>query len=1225
MEVSTRVIAALRKDSRERNIEDFNAIFEFFVQLPHFAAWTNAGLKETCHLARYIECDENTVLFKKHTPAKCWYILLSGSVFCGNQMFYKDTTFGQSSPPFPHMRKDDCIALEFCQIIVIDYTPQELTGHAPANYRSALRSYPGRYGGSVESYSLQSGDTFPERESLDGKSASSVDSYPDLFGLAEGVVDSDDESDEISQLSAQTTDPLRDSLGKKPSDRTENDVEVIYNEVSHLPALLRLPPPVRKELCQRMLYKVYRDPGFTIVQHGKELHSWQVLLNGVLEVREEGLPAKLLHVGESFGMPAATQVLKQQGDISTRSADCHILSIPRSEFLHIINQSELNTKRIKDEEGKVVVVKELRASVSGGAPGDVITAANPASLIEHLRENHKSVDPEYTEDFFVTYRVFLKEDVEQLTSSLLHWFKDSGYRYKILSIVTSWVSAHFTDFDYNPKLWKFLEDFESELRVWNLKQELTQFRQLCNNRTLLRTITISRDKADPIPLLVGGAQIGCGTFVTKVAEGSSFDTAHLRASDELIQFNDTKLDQFSEDRITKMLSQSIRFTLMVRSNKIGTKDAIQRSEDDINKNRVLDNQPRIHSNSDSIGKTKAFSGFIDSLKQRKPQKRGRLEDYPVNMTLPNSKLDLTGADQNDMNVSRISMMSSRSNMTSTSSLSSRGSVGLNREAVKLYSDDNVFKYIQITEETTALELVYIGLDQFEILEDVANFALCEVIAVHAGAVRQKQLAPMTKNLANRLSLSSRYYLKDNRKTDSLVQEYIAQEMLRDTVTNLLLLDPEEIARQITLNSFEVFKKIRPVEYVTDLFSLKSGYGQDVIEKFAENVNTEMYWVATEIVMEKSAIKRARMIKHFLKIAVYCQSCNNFNSMFCILSGLAHPSLKRLDETWSKVHGKWYKVFEDLHDLLDPSRNMYKYRNLMNNAPCRAPMIPFFPVLKKDLTFIHLGIDTKVEGGLINFEKMRMISREIQNIQKFSSMEYNSRTMFNLAGDTGSAARLRRKESNTIPTNNAKKLYDKGLMQRKVALYLSEIVNFDEAKLRQYSHACEPPSPTTFVSSLQRRSLPDLTDVNRGGIQAPPPPDTTSDKTDTESSLRKSSSVESVNSKRYLSALENDIPGLGDTARQEDVGRPRPEGAEQLPPVVPPRVDKMDLNNTLQSSFRKKLEQSRAQSIDSSVQPVKAFKSSSANSSPHSTPPPVSPPLLPPRQRRKSDGSGTTTV
>ena len=66
-----------------------------------------------------------------------------------------------------------------------------------------------------------------------------------------------------------------------------------------------------------------------------------------------------------------------------------------------------------------------------------------------------------------------------------------------------------------------------------------------------------------------------------------------------------------------------------------------------------------------------------------------------------------------------------------------------------------------------------------------------------------------------------------------------QEMLRDTVTNLLLLDPEEIARQITLNSFEVFKKIRPVEYVTDLFGLKSGYGQDIIEVSAARAQVEV--------------------------------------------------------------------------------------------------------------------------------------------------------------------------------------------------------------------------------------------------------------------------------------------------------------------------------------------------------------------------------------------------
>ena len=110
-----------------------------------------------------------------------------------------------------------------------------------------------------------------------------------------------------------------------------------------------------------------------------------------------------------------------------------------------------------------------------------------------------------------------------------------------------------------------------------------------------------------------------------------------------------------------------------------------------------------------------FSEIIETfLLNLSPFPQGRLEDLPA-MTLPTSKLDLSGQDQADTTSSRISMTTSRANMTSSrsnlTSSSSRGSVGLNREAVKLYCDDNVFKYIQITEETTALELVYIGLDQ----------------------------------------------------------------------------------------------------------------------------------------------------------------------------------------------------------------------------------------------------------------------------------------------------------------------------------------------------------------------------------------------------------------------------------------------------------------------------------------------------------------------------------
>ena len=42
------------------------------------------------------------------------------------------------------------------------------------------------------------------------------------------------------------------------------------------------------------------------------------------------------------------------------------------------------------------------------------------------------------------------------------------------------------------------------------------------------------------------------------------------------------------------------------------------------------------------------------------------------------------------------------------------------------------------------------------------------------------------------------------------------------------------------------------------------------------------------------------------------------------------------------------------------------------------MIPFFPVVKKDLTFLHLGNDSRMDG-LVNFEKLRMIAKEIRQI------------------------------------------------------------------------------------------------------------------------------------------------------------------------------------------------------------------------------------------------------
>ena len=72
------------------------------------------------------------------------------------------------------------------------------------------------------------------------------------------------------------------------------------------------------------------------------------------------------------------------------------------------------------------------------------------------------------------------------------------------------------------------------------------------------------------------------------------------------------------------------------------------------------------------------------------------------------------------------------------------------------------------------------------------------------------------------------------------------------------------------------------------------------------------------------------------------------------SGLNLAPVSRLRGTWEKLPSKYEKLFGDLQDLFDPSRNMAKYRNVLNNQNLQPPVIPLFPVIKKDLTFLHEG-------------------------------------------------------------------------------------------------------------------------------------------------------------------------------------------------------------------------------------------------------------------------------
>ncbi|VDP61040.1 unnamed protein product [Schistosoma curassoni] len=62
-------------------------------------------------------------------------------------------------------------------------------------------------------------------------------------------------------------------------------------------------------------------------------------------------------------------------------------------------------------------------------------------------------------------------------------------------------------------------------------------------------------------------------------------------------------------------------------------------------------------------------------------------------------------------------------------------------------------------------------------------------------------------------------------------------------------------------------------------------------------------------------------------------------------------------------------------VLDTSRNFHHYRTLLSANNVSAPMLPYLPLVLKDLTFIHLGNPSCTPDGLINFVKLRMLAKE----------------------------------------------------------------------------------------------------------------------------------------------------------------------------------------------------------------------------------------------------------
>uniref|UniRef100_A0A8C6PYJ9 Rap guanine nucleotide exchange factor 4 n=1 Tax=Nothobranchius furzeri TaxID=105023 RepID=A0A8C6PYJ9_NOTFU len=196
-----------------------------------------------------------------------------------------------------------------------------------------------------------------------------------------------------------------------------------------------------------------------------------------------------------------------------------------------------------------------------------------------------------------------------------------------------------------------------------------------------------------------------------------------------------------------------------------------------------------------------------------------------------------------------------------------------------------------------------------------------------------------------------------------------------------LMSSKDVAYHMTSYDWELFHCVHELELIYHTFGRQYVKKTTVnLDLFLRRFNEIQFWVITEVCLCSQLNKRVQLLKKFIKIAAQCKEYKNLNAFFAIIMGLSNPAVSRLSQTWEVGNGK-----HSVGLWSDPTRNHRAYR--LTVSKLEPPIIPFMPLMIKDMTFTHEGNKTLIDS-LVNFEKMRMIAKTVKIVRYCRSLTFS---------------------------------------------------------------------------------------------------------------------------------------------------------------------------------------------------------------------------------------------
>uniref|UniRef100_A0A8C9VH41 Rap guanine nucleotide exchange factor 4 n=1 Tax=Scleropages formosus TaxID=113540 RepID=A0A8C9VH41_SCLFO len=309
------------------------------------------------------------------------------------------------------------------------------------------------------------------------------------------------------------------------------------------------------------------------------------------------------------------------------------------------------------------------------------------------------------------------------------------------------------------------------------------------------------------------------------------------------------------------------------------------------------------------------------------------------------------------------------------------------------------------------------------------------------------LKPNDVSVFSTLGINGRLFVCPRNQLDSLTALPEQEGPTAASFGTFELMSSKDLAYQMTVYDWELFHCVHEHELVYHTFGRQTFRKTTAnLDLFLRRFNEVQLWVITEVCLCNQLGKRVQLLKKFIKIAAHCKEYKNLNSFFAIIMGMSNPAVSRLSQTWEKLPSKFKKFYGEFESLMDPSRNHRAYR--LTVAKLDPPIIPFMPLLIKDMTFTHEGNKTFIDN-MVNFEKMRMIANTVRIVRYCRSQPFSRSTPILRFYFTAFCTAVLRKSELHNPSLANKNHQD-------VRSYVRQLSVIDNQRtLSQLSHKLEP--------------------------------------------------------------------------------------------------------------------------------------------------------------------------